>query len=226
MPKLDSQSDFHFIEADEPEVALDHIINLITTTIPSQFNLCPIKDIQLLCPMSRGTVGTRNLNLELQKVLNPPTPQSIQRFGFIYSVGDKVMQITNNYDKDVYNGDIGIVSSLNHEDEEITICFDGREVVYDFGELDEVVLSYATTIHKSQGSEYSCVVIPILMQHYMMLQRNLIYTAITRGKKLVVLVGQKKALFIAVKKEETLKRWSTLKKRLLETFEKIQLPSP
>jgi exodeoxyribonuclease V alpha subunit len=124
------------------------------------------------------------------------------------------MQIQNNYDKDVYNGDIGIIQRINQEDSEITILFDGKEVFYEFGELDEIVLAYATTIHKSQGSEYPVVVIPLMMQHYTMLQRNLVYTAITRGKKLVILVGQKKALAIAIKQKKDQRRWSTLKDQL------------
>jgi exodeoxyribonuclease V alpha subunit len=154
------------------------------------------------------------VNIELQKALNPPTDQSIQRFGWYYSVGDKIMQIQNNYDKDVYNGDIGIIQRINQEEAEMTILFDGKEVVYEFGELDEIVLAYATTIHKSQGSEYPVVVIPLMMQHYTMLQRNLVYTAITRGKKLVILVGQTKALAIAIKQKKDQRRWSTLKDKL------------
>jgi exodeoxyribonuclease V alpha subunit len=210
----DSESDFYFVDAEDPETAIVKILKLVTQRIPKKFNYNPIADIQILCPMSRGIIGTRNVNIELQKALNPPTDQSIQRFGWHYSVSDKVMQIQNNYDKDVYNGDIGIIQRINQEEAEITILFDGKEVVYEFGELDEIVLAYATTIHKSQGSEYPVVVIPLMMQHYTMLQRNLVYTAITRGKKLVILVGQTKALAIAIKQKKDQRRWSTLKDKL------------
>jgi exodeoxyribonuclease V alpha subunit len=202
------------VDAENPETAIVKILKLVTQRIPKKFNYNPIADIQILCPMSRGIIGTRNVNIELQKALNPPTDQSIQRFGWHYSVGDKIMQIQNNYDKDVYNGDIGIIQRINQEEAEITILFDGKEVVYEFGELDEIVLAYATTIHKSQGSEYPVVVIPLMMQHYTMLQRNLVYTAITRGKKLVILVGQTKALAIAIKQKRDQRRWSTLKDKL------------
>ena len=207
-------SDFYFLETDEPELVLDKILKLFTQRIPQRFNLDPFLDVQVLCPMSRGLVGARNMNVELQRVLNPPSETSINRFGWSYSVGDKVMQIQNNYDKEVYNGDIGFIQLVNPEDSQLIISFDNRPITYDFDELDEIVLAYATTIHKSQGSEYPAVVIPLMMQHYTMLQKNLVYTAITRGKKLVVLVGQKKALVIAVKNKNSTKRWSTLFKRL------------
>ena len=217
MPDLtltDKESDFYFVNAEDPETTLIKILKLVKERIPQKFKYSPFSDIQVLCPMSRGIIGTRNLNIELQKALNPPTEQSIQRFGWFYSVGDKVMQIENNYDKEVYNGDIGIIQRINPEESELTILFDNKEVVYEFGELDEIVLAYATTIHKSQGSEYPVVIIPLMMQHYTMLQRNLVYTAITRGKKLVILGGQKKALAIAVKQKKDQRRWSTLKDNL------------
>ena len=217
MPDLsvpDQDSDFYFVEAQDPESALVKILKLVKERIPQKFNYAPHSDIQVLCPMSRGIIGTRNLNVELQNVLNPPDEGSIQRFGWYYSVSDKVMQIENNYDKEVYNGDIGFIKHINKEDSELIIAFDNREVIYDFGELDEIVLAYATTIHKSQGSEYPVVIIPLMMQHYTMLKRNLIYTGITRGKRLVIVVGQKKALVIAIKQQKEQKRWSTLKERL------------
>jgi len=217
MPLLNSSSkdsDFYFVEANDPESVLVKIIKMIKDRIPQKFGFSPIHDIQLLCPMTRGLIGTRNLNIELQKALNPPSEHSIQRFGYHFSVGDKVMQIENNYNKDVYNGDIGFIHSINLEESEVNIMFDTKNVVYDFGELDEIVLAYATTIHKSQGSEYPAVVIPLMMQHYTMLQRNLIYTGITRGKKLVILVGQKKALAIAIKQQNHQRRWSTLKGKM------------
>ena len=164
--------------------------------------------------MNRGGLGARSLNIELQAALNPPGEIRIERFGWTFCPGDKVMQVENNYDKEVYNGDLGVVSRLDAEEGELSVDFDGREVVYGFTELDELVLAYATTIHKSQGSEYPAVVIPITTQHYPMLQRNLVYTGVTRGKRLVVLVGQRKALAIAVKGAQTRRRWSKLRDRL------------
>ena len=169
-----------------------------------------MRDIQVLCPMNRGGVGARSLNIELQAALNPAGEEQVERFGWTFSPGDKVMQIENDYDKDVYNGDIGTVEGVNVEEGELTAEFDGRRVTYGFGELDRLVLAYAATIHKSQGSEYPAVVIPVLTQHYAMLQRNLLYTGITRGKRLVVLVGQKKAAAIAVKNVSGRRRWSKL----------------
>lgn len=220
MPELkvsaDEESDFYFIQANTPEDALDKIIKMLKERIPMKFGFSPFTDIQVLCPMGRGIVGTKNLNVELQKVLNPPTDQSINRFGWSYGVGDKVMQIENNYDKSVYNGDIGIITSISQAESEVVIAYDERLVVYDFGECDEIVLAYATTIHKSQGSEYPAVIIPLMMQHYSMLKRNLIYTGITRGKKLVIVIGEKKALTIAVKQRGEQRRWSSLKLRLEE----------
>lgn len=209
-----TNADFYFVDVQDPETALTKILKLVKERIPQKFGFSPLSDIQILCPMSRGIIGTRNLNVELQKTLNPPHEHSIQRFGWHYSAGDKVMQIQNNYDKEVYNGDIGIIQKIDAEESEVTIRFDNKDVVYDFGELDEIVLAYATTIHKSQGSEYPAVIIPLMMQHYTMLQRNLVYTAITRGKKLVILVGQKKALAIAIKQKKDQRRWSTLKDKM------------
>jgi exodeoxyribonuclease V alpha subunit len=220
MPELkvsaDEESDFYFIQANTPEDALDKIIKMLKERIPMKFGFSPFTDIQVLCPMGPGIVGTKNLNVELQKVLNPPTDQSISRFGWSYSVGDKVMQVENNYDKSVYNGDIGVITAISHEESEVVIAYDDKLVVYEFGECDEIVLAYATTIHKSQGSEYPAVIIPLVMQHYSMLKRNLIYTSITRGKKLVIVIGEKKALTIAVKQRGEQRRWSSLKLRLKE----------
>ncbi len=192
------------------------ILKLVKERIPQRFGFNPLTDIQVLCPMTRGLIGTRNLNIELQQVLNPPSEQSVQKFGWSYSIGDKVMQIENNYEKEVYNGDIGFIHSINLPDNELTLVFDNKEVLYDFNELDEIVLAYATTIHKSQGSEYPVVIIPLMMQHYTMLRKNLVYTAITRGKKLVILVGQKKALAIAINHKGQQKRFSTLLKRMTD----------
>jgi exodeoxyribonuclease V alpha subunit len=164
--------------------------------------------------MNRGGLGARSLNIELQKELNPPGEIRIERFGWTFCPGDKVMQVENDYDKDVYNGDLGVVSRIDMEEGELVADFDGREITYGFGELDELVLAYATTIHKSQGSEYPAIVIPLSTQHYPMLQRNLVYTGVTRGKCLVVLVGQRKALAIAVKGARTRRRWSKLREWL------------
>ena len=154
-------------------------------------------------------------NVNLQPLISLPRRQSIERFGWTFCPSNKVMQIENDYDKDVYNGDLGVVSRIDVEESELTVDFDGREVIYGFAELDELVLAYATTIHKSQGSEYPAVVIPLTTQHYVMLQRNLVYTGVTRGKRLVVLVGQRKALAIAVKGAQTKRRWSKLQEWLM-----------
>jgi exodeoxyribonuclease V alpha subunit len=163
--------------------------------------------------MHKGTVGAGNLNIELQKALNP-REDAIVRGSRSFRVNDKIMQIRNNYDKDVFNGDIGRIKRVDQENHEVVMSFDGREVPYDLPDLDEVVLAYAVSVHKSQGSEYPAVVIPVLTQHYVLLQRNLIYTAVTRGKRLVVVVGARKALAIAVKNDKTQKRFTQLKYRL------------
>ena len=207
-------SDFFFVEADDPEEGARKLIQIVAERIPARFGLDPRRDVQVLCPMNRGGLGARALNVALQARLNPPRDPRVERFGYTYGVGDKVMQIENDYDKEVYNGDLGFVSAIDPDQQELTIEFDGRPVAYDFGELDEVMLAYATTIHKAQGSEYPAVVIPVSTQHYVMLQRNLIYTGLTRGKQLVVLVGQVKALAIAVKDQATRRRWSKLREWL------------
>ncbi len=204
------QSDFYVVEAAEPAIAAAKILAVVRERIPRAFGLDPIRDIQVLCPMNRGGVGARSLNIELQKVLNPPGEVRVERFGWTYAPGDKVMQVENDYDKEVYNGDLGIVARIDMEAGELVATFDGREVVYGFGELDELVLAYATTIHKAQGSEYPAVVIPVMTQHYTMLARNLLYTGVTRGKKLVVLVGQRKAIAMAVRNGGRRRRWSKL----------------
>ena len=210
LTKIDDTSDFYFIKADDPETAVGRIVELVKERIPKRFGLDPIRDIQVLCPMNRGGIGARSLNVSLQNVLNPASDRKVERFGWIFAPKDKVMQIENDYDKEIYNGDIGYIEDVNPEAAELMINFDGRLVVYGFGELDTLVPAYATTIHKSQGSEYPAVVIPVLMQHYMMLQRNLLYTGVTRGKKLVVFVGQKKAIAIAVRNASSRRRWSKL----------------
>ena len=211
LDKPDGESDFYFVPADDPETAVPKVLELVRTRIPRRFGLDPIRDIQVLCPMNRGGVGTRSLNIELQAVLNPAGERKVERFGWTFAPGDKVMQTENDYDKEVYNGDIGRVDDVDPDLGEITARFDGRIVTYGFGELDALAPAYATTIHKSQGSEYPAVVIPLMTQHYVMLQRNLLYTGVTRGKRLVVLVGQRKAVAIAVKAASGRRRWSKLR---------------
>jgi exodeoxyribonuclease V alpha subunit len=184
---------------------------VVRERIPVRFGLDPVRDVQVLCPMARGGLGARSLNLELQRALNPPGEQKVERFGWTFCPGDKVMQVVNNYERDVFNGNLGIVARIEPEEDELVVSFGGREVAYGFGELDELVLAYATTIHKSQGSEYPAVVIPLMTQHYTMLARNLLYTGVTRGRRLVVLIGQRKALTIAVRNENTRRRWSKLR---------------
>lgn len=223
MPEFDKDyesglKDFYFIEQDDPEKALELIKTLVTERIPERFNFDPLEDIQVLSPMHKGSIGTTRLNSELQQVLNKAKGAKIQRMGRVFQEGDKVMQVRNNYDKDVYNGDIGIIYSINGEDQKLTVKMDNGLVSYDFQELEELIHAYAISIHKSQGSEYPAVVIPVLTQHYVMLQRNLLYTAITRGKKLVIIVGTKKALAIAVKNINTRKRWTRLSSRLTKGY--------
>jgi exodeoxyribonuclease V alpha subunit len=192
----------------------------VRNRIPGRFNFDPIREVQVLCPMNRGRLGTRTLNLDLQAALNGnENKPTAARFGWSFRVDDKVMQTANDYDKDVFNGDIGFVRAVDVEAQEIAIDFDGRLVTYDLGELDEVSPAYATTIHKAQGSEYPAVVITLSTQHYLMLRRNLLYTGITRARKLVVLVGQRKALAIAVKDSRSERRWSKLRLWLHEPRE-------
>ena len=217
MPDLSAPrdaTDFYFVEASGPDIAITRLIELVKERIPRRFGFDPMRDIQVLCPMNRGGLGARSLNIELQRALNPRGDPKVEKFGTSFAIGDKVMQIENDYDKEVYNGDIGYVEAIDLELGEMTIAFDGRPVTYAFGELDQIVLAYATTIHKSQGSEYPAVVIPVTTQHYMMLQRNLLYTGVTRGKQLVILLGQKKAVAIAVKNVSGRRRWSKLREWL------------
>jgi exodeoxyribonuclease V alpha subunit len=208
--KSDS-TDFYFVEARDPEDGVAKIIEIVKNRLPGRFGFDPIKDVQVLCPMNRGGLGARALNVELQRALNPATDDLfVERFGFTYRVGDKVMQTENDYDKDVFNGDLGYVRHIDPDAQELVIEFDGAPVDYQFGELDEVALAYAISVHKSQGSEYPAVVIPLMKQHYMMLRRNLLYTGITRGRRLVVLVGQRQAVGMAVKGRVETRRWSKL----------------
>jgi exodeoxyribonuclease V alpha subunit len=208
MPELEAAegSDFFFVEADEPGEGVRRLLAVVRDRIPARFGLDPVRDVQVLCPMNRGGLGAR--------ALNPPGELRVERFGWTFCSGGKVMQVANNYDREVFNGDLGVISGLDLEEGELTVLFDGRPVVYGFGELDELVLAYATTIHKAQGSEYPAVVIPLATQHYAMLARNLLYTGVTRGKRLVVLVGQRRALAIAVKNANGRRRWSKLREWL------------
>ena len=216
--KEDPISDFYFIPAETPEDIMEKLMQVVCERIPRSFGLDPVRDVQVLTPMNRGGLGARALNVELQNRLNKDTGEKISKFGSTYGVSDKVIQTVNNYDKEVFNGDIGTISSIDTEEGILHIDFDGRSVEYEMHELDEVFLAYAASIHKSQGSEYPAVVIPLATQHYMMLQRNLIYTGITRGKKLVVIIGQPKALAIAVKNKQSAARVSFLSYRLKKDF--------
>ena len=209
--------DFYFIEAQEPEAIQDLIVRLVKERIPKRFGFDPITDIQVLSPMNRSVLGARNLNQVLQEALNPGSGgPEIQRFGWTFRLGDRVIQTENDYNRDVFNGDLGMIEKINRVEQEMIVNFEGRQVEYDFGDLDELALAYVLSIHKSQGSEFPCVVIPLHTQHYMMLRRNLLYTAVTRGKKLVVLVGTKKALGMAVQRQDTGRRYTALRKRLQE----------
>jgi exodeoxyribonuclease V alpha subunit len=205
------ESDFYFVEIAEPEEGVRKLIEMVHQRIPRRFGLDPLKDIQVLCPMNRGVLGARNLNHELQRVLNPSPPASVERFGWRFSPGDRVMETQNDYDREVFNGDLGTVSRIDEEEGALAVSFEGREVIYPYGELDTLVPAFATTIHKSQGSEYPAVVIPLTTQHYPMLARNLVYTGVTRGKRLVVIIGQRKALGIAVRGGSMKPRWTKLK---------------
>ena len=219
MPDLSNgrESDFFFVEQEDAEAAAGEIVDLIKTRLPAHYRVSP-RDIQVLSPMQRGSVGAANLNQMIQEAVNPGET-GFRRGGVQFRTRDKVMQIRNNYEKEVFNGDIGIVESTDPEERELTVNFEGRSVSYDISELDELVLAYAVTIHKSQGSEYPIVVIPILMSHYVMLQRNLVYTGVTRAKKVLVLVGAKKALALAVRNSTVRKRNTLLALRIRRSFE-------
>lgn len=224
-------ADFLFIENEDAEAVVPQIVDLVKTKLPNYYHV-DSKQIQVLTPMQRGVVGATNLNLALQEALNPTEQEifmrgrgavmmpkdTLRRSGFAFRADDKVMQIKNNYDKEVFNGDIGIIESVDAEDRTLKVNFDNRVVEYDVTELDEIVHAYATTIHKSQGSEYPIVVMPILMNHYVMLQRNLIYTGITRAKKILVMVGTKKALSYAIRNVTVMKRNTLLKERLFDPY--------
>jgi exodeoxyribonuclease V alpha subunit len=206
-------TDFYFVRCEDPEQCLRRAIEFMTTRIPRKFGLDPLEDVQVLTPMRRNLLGTENLNFELQKSLNPTGP-ALVRGGTTFRAGDRVMQLRNNYDKDVYNGDVGFVKSIDASSRSLVAVFDGRPVKYDAGDLDELVLSYAMTIHKSQGSEYPAVIVIIHTQHYVMLQRNLLYTAMTRGKKLVLLIGVPYAIDRAIATNTVRERRTGLAERV------------
>lgn len=206
-------SDFYFVETSEPDLVIQNMLELVTRRIPDRFRFDPMDDVQVLTPMRRNQLGADNLNAILQETLNPHG-DSIQRYGRHYRTGDRIMQIRNNYDKLVYNGDIGRIESVDTEDQVVVVDFDGRLLSYDLTDLDELVLAYACSIHKSQGSEYPAVVILLATQHYKLLQRNLLYTAITRGRQLVCLVGSSKAVGLAIRNNEILLRRTALRQRL------------
>ncbi|MEI6110234.1 MAG: ATP-dependent RecD-like DNA helicase [Cyanobium sp. ELA712] len=222
-PSEGGTNDFYFLPAETPEQAVALILKVVGERIPARFGFDPIGQVQVLCPMARGGCGSRSLNIELQQLLNPDPDEQVERFGWRFAPGDKVMQIANDYEKEVFNGDVGTIDAIDADNSELSVLFPtseagiqgSRVVVYGWGELDHLVPAYACTIHKSQGSEYPAVVIPLLTQHYAMLQRNLVYTGLTRGKQLVVLVGQKKALAMAVKNHLGRRRYTKLAERLL-----------
>ncbi len=209
-----SLSDFYFIHQSDPQEVADMVTKLVKENIPRRFGVDPLEDIQVLTPMHKGSVGSENMNILLQATLIKNKERKITRGEKVFYLDDKVMQIRNNYDKDVFNGDIGRIVVLDPKERTLTVRYDERNVAYNFDELDEIVLAYAISIHKSQGSEYPAVIIPLMTQHYMLLQRNLVYTGVTRGKKLVVLIGESKALSMAVNNNKTQKRYTRLCQRL------------
>jgi len=213
LPPSGQLADFYFIGSDEPEETLGRVLELVTNRIPARFHCRPRSDIQVLAPMHKGQLGAENLNTRLQQALNP-VGASITRFGRIYRVGDRVMQLRNDYDKDVYNGDIGLVAGVDETDRQLTVDFDGRKIPYAFSQIDELTLAYASSIHKAQGSEYPAVVVVVATQHFKLLQRNLLYTAITRGRRLVCLVGAAKAVRIATANNRIALRRTGLCERL------------
>jgi exodeoxyribonuclease V alpha subunit len=213
--RKDVLSDFYWIEQDDPEIVAEKIAEMVKTRIPKRFGFNPMREIQILAPMKQGACGTKNLNILLQKALNPETNRPQIKLGeTTFKPGDRVMQIRNNYDKNVFNGDMGHILSIDTKNKEFNVIFEERKVKYEFMEADQLSLAYAITIHKSQGSEFQAVIIPFLTQHYMMLQRNLLYTAITRAKKLLILIGTKKAVSLAVRNATKPPRYTLLKERL------------
>ncbi len=220
MPEIETEgeTDFYAIYRDEPEQVFETLIEVVTHRIPAKWGFNPTADIQVLTPMNRGLLGNTSLNIALQEKINPSGHPKVSRFGTTFAPKDKVIQTVNNYDKEVFNGDIGFIQKIDLEEAYCQILFDTRSVRYDFDELDEIRLAYAITIHKSQGSEFPVIVIPLVSQHYVLLARNLLYTAVTRGKKLVVLVGQKKAVYMAIKNNRESKRLTKLTERLVDAL--------
>ncbi len=212
--KTEALSDFYCLYAETPEEIFAKLMQVVLERIPQRFHFHPVNDVQILTPMNRGGLGARSLNIELQARLNGHSEPKITRFGNTYAPGDKVIQRINNYDKEVFNGDIGVIKAIDLEESQVKILFDDREVDYEFSDLDEITLAYATSVHKSQGSEYPVVVIPMAMQHFMLLERNLLYTGVTRGKQLVVVIAQPKALAMAVKNQKSQRRITHLAARL------------
>jgi exodeoxyribonuclease V alpha subunit len=208
-----SKSDFHFIREEDPEAILKTIVDLVKTRLPKAYRFHRFEEIQVLSPMRRGIIGSDNLNIVLQQELNP-NPSPLMRMGRTFHMGDKVMQIRNNYQKEVFNGDVGKIVEIDQTEQHLCVVFDEKMVHYDFTEIDELVLAYAVSIHKYQGSECQCIIIPMHTSHFKLLYKNLLYTGITRGKKLVVLVGSIKAIAIAVKNEEVQKRHTGLQQQL------------
>ncbi len=217
-PILNEFGDFYFFSKEDPDEAAAMLVDIVKRRVPQKFGFDPVDEIQVLAPMYRGTCGVANLNSALQEALNPASPSKAERrlHGRFFRTGDKVMQVVNDYDRDVFNGDIGRVSAIDSVRQTLTVEMDGRPVVYDWAETDELTHAFAISVHKSQGSEYPAVVMPLLTQHYLMLQRNLLYTAVTRAKRLVVLVGTRRAIAIAVNNNRTRKRNSGLSLRLRE----------
>jgi len=214
LPNNTDQSDFYTLFVKSPEDIFEKLIHMVTERIPNHFNCNPITDIQVLTPMNKGDLGSKALNTALQEKLNCGSDVKISKYGQTFSTGDKVIQTVNNYEKDIYNGDVGVIESINMDNNTVRIVFDGRTLKYDVNELDEINLAYAISIHKSQGSEFPIVVMPLSTQHYPMLARNLLYTGITRGKKLVILIAQKAAVEIAVKNNNDANRLTNLDERL------------
>ncbi|WP_232630096.1 SF1B family DNA helicase RecD2 [Methylobacterium sp. Leaf118] len=213
-PPRGAPSDFHIVTIDDAEAGVETLVETVSRHIPRRFGLDPARDIQVLTPMIRGSLGSRNLNHRLQAVLNPDPPVQVERFGWRFAPGDRVMETRNDYDRDVFNGDLGTIAGVDLAEEAVRVDFDGRAVIYPFAELDTLVPAFATTIHKAQGSEYPAVVIPVVMQHRTMLARNLLYTGLTRGRRLVVLIGQTQAIRRAVREGASRRRWTKLREWL------------
>ena len=217
-PKGGGEGDFFLFPADDAASAADWILQIVTERIPQKFGLDPIHDIQVMAPIYRGPAGVTVLNDRLQEKLNPPAHNKLERrlFGTVFRLSDKVMQTQNNYDKDVYNGDIGFIQSMDVIEQTLTVSFDGRPVTFDWSEADQLALAYVISVHKAQGSEFPAVVLPVVTQHYMMLQRNLLYTAITRARELCVLSGSRRAISMAVRNNKVAQRYTALEWRLAQ----------